>query len=55
MPNDGVTRWLDIKNITNSLTTTEDVSETEQAQINLEFQNEVKRMLEREKKNGGQI
>ncbi|MEB3365226.1 hypothetical protein SDC49_21895 [Lactobacillus sp. R2/2] len=42
--------FYDIKNITNSLTTTEDVSETEQAQINLEFQNEVKRMLEREKK-----
>jgi len=31
------------------------VSATEQKEIDLEFQKEVKRMLEREKKNGGQI
>ena len=55
MPNDGVTSWIDIKDITNSFTTFETVSATEQKEIDLEFQNEVKRMLEREKKNGGQI
>ena len=55
MPNDGVTSWIDIKDITNSFTTFEAVSATEQKEINLEFQKEVKRMLEREKKNGGQI
>lgn len=56
IPKPGATSWLYVKDITNALSVVSPATSSEEREINLEFNKEVKKMLQREKENhGGKI